>query len=422
MWTRKPRAPIIVAALLFLALAPTAADTYNSLNQRAFLDLMVRGNPFALVSTAQVRLGGYSWPLDWPYPPLTMLLVLPAWAIFRLTHSEAAYQLVFKLPLFVSAIATQVVMLRLLATEARPSGAGAAAGLYLLNPGIFLLTTVAGGFDVVAGLLIVVAVVCYLREQRAASALALGTAGALRLYPLALLPIYLLREWRSERPRFRRLATFGALAVAPLAVSCAPFVAADATSFWRALAAQHSRLGPFATINAAGAVLRRVLALAGWAVDLQTLGLPFVVLTALALLAAYVWIARHPSSIVRQNLLVLLAFYLFYPKVHGLYTLAFLPLALVAGAEWAACVWLPGFVWMLTVNGAFGATGLAYWLAPATGWWAMAVPADWAGPLTVALSGMQALIIVAAIAQVAGNMRSEGYSACSWAASGDGLR
>lgn len=421
MWTKKHVVPFIAAVLLFLALAPTAVDTYNSLNQRAFLDLMALGNPFTLVGAAQVRFAGYSWPLDWPYPPLTMLLVLPAWAIFRLTRSEAAYQLLFKLPLFLSAAATQTLLYRLLARREQLSEAGAAARLYLLNPGILLLTTVAGGFDVVAGLLILVAVVCYLRKRRVASALALGAAGALRLYPLALLPVYLLRERRSERKRFRGAAAFGALAVAPLAVSCAPFVAADAASFCRALATQHARLGPFATINAAGAVLRRVLAAGGAAFDLHTLGLPFVALTALALLAAYAWAARRPSSIVRENLLVLLAFFLFYPKVHGLYTLAFLPLALVAGIDWAGCVWLPGFLWMLTVNGAFGATGLAYWLAPATGWWVRAVPASWAGPLTAALSGTQALIIVAAIAQVAGNMRSERQSAGTWAGSEGGV-
>jgi len=236
--TKKPLAPVIVAALLFLALAPIAVDTYNSLNQRAFLDLVLRGNPFTLALSSRVQFGAASWPLDWPYPPLTMLLILPAWGAFRLTHSEAAYQLLFKLPLFACAVATQALLLRLLAAERPRSSRMVAAQYYVVNPGIVLLTTVAGGFDVVAGLLILLAIF-YARSRRwVAAALALGVAGALRLYPLALVPVLLVHQWRAGT-RKPGEAGFSALAAfAPLLASCIPFLASDAAGFFRTLASQ----------------------------------------------------------------------------------------------------------------------------------------------------------------------------------------
>jgi len=390
-----------MASLLFLVLAPISIDTYNTFNQRGFLDLMLRGNPYALASGELLTFRGETWPLDWPYPPLVMLLVLPAWSLFRFTHSEQIYQFVFKLPFFLAAVATQMLLDRMTEEVSNSRGRKVLARLFLINPGVVLLTTIAGGFEAVAAFLVLMAVYVFSQGRRATSALMVGIAGALRLYPLALVPLYLVHLWQGSERRTREVTSFALLSAAPLVLSCLPFLALDRVSFLAVLAGQQGRFGPFATINFATPLLRRILRPAGFLPDFQTVGYLFIFLTVLALVCVYIWATRHPLSLIRGNLLVLLAFFLFYPKVHGLYTISLLPLALAQSKKIASWVWAPGTLWMLLVNGAFGATGLHYWFAPLTGVWKRLVQVSLDPLVTTLLSSVQALVIAGAIIETA---------------------
>ncbi len=391
---------IAVAAVLFAILAPLSADTYNTIFHRGFLDLGLRGNPYALAPHSSVSYHGASLSFDFPYPPLTLLLLLPAWAAYHLLHSEAAYQVFFKLPLFLSAVTTQLLAVRL-AQRREPAGEMRLAAWYVLLPGVLLLTTIAGGFDAVSALLLLLAVYWYGERRRAASALALGAAGALRLFPLAALPVFLVHLWRTGRRRWRSLVSYSLLSAAPLVFSCTPFAAADPTNFFGFLEQGQSTYGPFSTLNVIAAPLRRLLAPRGYTINYQRLGAPFVLLTLVGVVVAYLWVAARPSSPAKDSLLVLLVFFLVYPKGHGLYITALIPLALIEPAGVAPWIWAPGALWMLTVNGALGGSGLPYWFAPVTGVWQRAVPEPVAGKLTVGLSAIQALLVTIAVVQIA---------------------
>src|SRR5438093_75805 len=61
-----------IATVLFAALAPTTIDSYNTVTNRTFLDLVERGNPYALAPATHASFAGQEWVLDWPYPPLTI--------------------------------------------------------------------------------------------------------------------------------------------------------------------------------------------------------------------------------------------------------------------------------------------------------------------------------------------------------------
>lgn len=188
---------ILLSVILFLVFAPLSVDTYNTLNQRAFLDLVRRGNPFAFASHTFIEFHGQQWVLDWPYPPLAILLDLPAWLAYQLTRSELVYQYLFKLPFMVSAVVTQKVLTSVSSGVWRPSGLQGVYW-YVLNPAVILLTTVAGGFDVIAAFLILLGYVSFSRGRHSASALLIGLAGALRLYPLVVAPVYLLGLHRQK--------------------------------------------------------------------------------------------------------------------------------------------------------------------------------------------------------------------------------
>lgn len=400
-WLREPFALIAIfsASLLFLAGAPFLVDTYNTLNQRAFLTLFLRGNPFRLAADEQLSFHNRTWALDWPYPPLTLLLDLPAWAVYRLTESEPLYQFTFKLPLFLSAIITCILMARAAEEQGLDPRQRMFTWLYLLNPAIVLATTVAGGFDIAAAMLMLLAQHLHVRRRVAASGLAIGTAGALRLYPLILVPLYAIYFWRASRSRMRDTLVYLVSSSAPICIFFLPFIAADAAGLFDTLMNGQRSLGPVATINFAVLIVNPILWWAGYAPRFQDIGLLFVILTVLGLVCIYAWAVKRSPPTMRAGLALLLVFFLVYPKVHGLYLVSLLPLALLQPMKTPVWVWVPGAVWMLLVNGDFGATGVAYWLAPLTGQWVSLVPTSQIIPLTAVLSGLQALIIGVAIVE-----------------------
>jgi uncharacterized membrane protein len=391
---------IAFSAIVFLVLAPFLADTYNTLNQRAFLDLMYRGNPFSFAPSQILSFRGRSWLLDWPYPPITILLDLPAWILFNLTRSEQVYQFAFKLPLYVSAILTQWLILKILAERELAPANPPLAKWYVLLPCVVMVTSIAGGFDIVVALFILLAYYLITRGRFWASALALGLAGGLRLYPLLLVPVYVLYLYRSKHLPLFDLGVYFTFSLAPLLLSCAPFILNDSAGFFTTLKSQQSIFGPLATFDFISLIVYPFLTLTGYAFDFQTLGPPFLVLSIAALAWLYVYFMRdNTRSLAQQSLLALLVFFLFYPKMHGLYTIAFLPLAFVQPTKTASWIWVPGLVWMILANGDYGATGIFYWLAPATGMWITIVTPFQNIFVSAFFAGAQAYLIIKSIVE-----------------------
>jgi hypothetical protein len=395
--------PFIIAGGIFILLAPITVDTYNTLNQRAFLDLLLAGNPFSLASGQTLAFRGESWPLDWPYPPLTILFVWPAWGLFRLTRSEAVFQLAFKLPFLLTAILTQVLILKSLAVDGDVQTNGKMGRWYSVLPVVVLFTSIAGGFDVVAAWLILLAYVLYRGEHLAWSAVSIGLAGALRIYPFVLVPVFLIHIWKSAPRHTRAVMIYLMLSLAPLIVSCLPFVLNDWLGLVNTLKAGQMAFGPFATLDFVAVMAYPLWANSHFALDLQTAGIFWGGATLLALGGVYTGLSvrrAHPDSVLGDCLVTLLVFFLLYPKVHGLYLIVVLPLALIFPARIARWLWVPGVCWMVLVNGDFGASGLGYWLAPATGYWENLLPAMHRAYVTVVLAGAQMVIIAWAIIRI----------------------
>jgi hypothetical protein len=175
---------------------------------------------------------------------------------------------------------------------------------------------------------------------------------------------------------------------------------ADAAGLFNTLMNGQRSLGPIATISFAVIVVSPILSWTGFVPGFQEIGLLFVIATVLLLVCLYVWAIKRLPSTMRISLALLLGFFLFYPKVHGLYLVSLLPLALLQPMKTTVWVWAPGAIWMLLVNGDFGASGLAYWLAPLTGQWVSLVSTSQIVPLTIVLSGLQTLIISLAIIEI----------------------
>lgn len=410
IWSRPKRKNMLlfaflIATLLFIVVAPFSNDLYNTLNQRAFLDLLLQGNPFTYAPHVRLVFHRSTWLLDWPYPPLTILLDLPAWLAYRLVRSEELYQFFFKLPFFLAAVLTQVLIARTVKGNADEDKPFAAWQFYLLNPAVLLLTTLAGGFDIVTGLLILLSYLFFAGRRPFVSGTTLGLAAALRMYPIILLPLFLVALWRQSSS-LKTIFGFLLFSLGPLIASFLPFFVADRDGLARTLGIRQLVYGPFATFNVADTVFQGVRfnseVPAGLSQLMNFFSNPnfFWMLTVLNLIALYFYVVRSKVSLLDGILLTLLVFFLFYPKVHGLYTISLLPLAYISPYRLARWVWAPGALWMLLANGAFGATGILYFAAPFLGTWNPVVSPENFALVTALLASCQAVIIVAALVEI----------------------
>jgi hypothetical protein len=354
-----------VAALVFLAIAPFTTDSYNTMNNRSFVDLVSRGNPYTLAPGITLTFRGETFSLDWPYPPAAILLVFPAWLSFQATGSEALYQLLFKLPLF-GAVVLSAILLQQIKRDTCCWG----VGRLLFNPGVLLLATVSGGFDAVVMGLLLAAYLALIRRSATLSAILLGVAIGLRLYPAILLPVMV--SWIQRGDRGRAALRYAALTLGVAGILLAPSVL-DLPGFI-ATTSSLKTIGPFSSSVLLNAALYKLLPAAAlepgasWQPEDVSYTL-MALLTLFSVVAIYVAAHRRGVELLPALLAVLLSFYALYPRMHALYVLGLLPLSLLTPSWPLRWVWLPGTAWYLLFNGAFGSTGLPYFVAPLTGAW-----------------------------------------------------
>lgn len=404
---------LVIALGLFIVVAPFTVDTYNTLNQRAFMDLLLRGNPFSYTMQSALEFRGETWLLDWPYPPITLLLDLPAWLVYRLFAQEALYQFLFKLALFGSASITFFLLERIQQDTARILPRLRWADWFILNPAVILLTTVAGGFEIVMTMFLVWAFYLMYKSHFEWAGLMLGFAVALRLYPIALVPIFCIELRKRSHVGWSAVIKFLGIVALPSLVTLFPFLVLDARGFFDTIALRQLTLGPFATINGLAPLLYAGLALFWQAAPIYADVFTFAVsasffLLVIGLCSVYLYLRYYQPHLEEMILLTLLVFFAFYPKVHGLYTVAIFPFALIAGVKIGVWVWLPGTVWMLLVNGAFGASGLLYFLAPTTGLWVPSVSPILFAQGTVLLALLQLCLIILSIVEVMKKIAARG--------------
>ncbi len=170
----------------------------------------------------QVLAGGSGYDLEpvyYPYPPLWMLV--EAAAVRVATICGIAFDFVIKLPVMFADAALAALIFAALRERTALRAAFGWSMVYALNPLAIMVSAGHGQFDALAVLGMVLAWLWLPRHPRR-SALALGMAIALKLYPAVLIPALLLRLDGENRRAL--IPPWLVLVSAPLAITVLPFL------------------------------------------------------------------------------------------------------------------------------------------------------------------------------------------------------
>jgi hypothetical protein len=269
----------------------------------------------------------YQAPRLYPYPPVWVWAEAGAGWLSR--NLGLSFPVLVKLP----SVAAELGIVWWLAGAAM--GGGRAAWAYALHPVSVLVTGFHGQFDAIALFFVLLALSGWARGRRAASALALSAAIALKSFPVLLLPVLLVQRGQTRRDRLR----YAALAVGPVLLLLLPYAWHDPGALRRELFGYGgvADFGWIALVRGlgwlAGGVLGRGEA-AYWSTHVLAAKALFLAAYA-SFLAALA--AREPSvDLARACLSVLLIFLVFYGALSAQYLLWVVPLgALVGGRPFA---------------------------------------------------------------------------------------
>lgn len=360
---------IFIASILYILFSFFVIDTYNTLNHRTFPQLMLHGNPFTLAKSTFLEARGQRWLLDWPYPPFTLLILYPAWAAYHLTGSEIVYQFVYKLPIFLAALVSQIFLIRITTEMHIRSLFNKLIQNFMFIPIVVLSYAVGGAFDVITAMFVICAYYYFIKDKHLTSIFLIGCAGALRFYPLALIPIFGIHLYKKGIRNPLYFIRFSIVSFAPIVLSFLPFLIDDPQSFVSVLVKGNQSYGQTSSLSIVGPVMVRIMRIIGYQFNYSVYAYGLLAATVIGVLLVYYMTINRSASLLSDCLMLLLVVFLVYPKVQCVYLISFLPLALLCENRYAIWAWVPGFFWAITVNGAFGATGLFYWFAPTTGFW-----------------------------------------------------
>ncbi|HZY41250.1 MAG TPA: hypothetical protein VFF59_04530 [Anaerolineae bacterium] len=163
----------------------------------------------------------YAATYRYPYPPLWMYW--PAAAVRLSETLGAPFYFWIKLP----AIVADLIIGALIFTWPRAAQAHTAAcqsAWYLFNPIVLIVSVLHGQFDPVVTLGMLGAARAWLARRWLLSALSLSVAIALKLFPVLLLPLFLI-----DLPSWKTAVQYALVAVSTLCVICVPYLATNGT-------------------------------------------------------------------------------------------------------------------------------------------------------------------------------------------------
>jgi hypothetical protein len=132
------------------------------------------------------------FPGSYSYPPTV--------PIFYFLSTPGSFLLVFlaKFPLLLFDVAS-AFLLYLLVKEIGKSGLVASAAFFawLMNPFVFLIVEMWGSIDIIMSFFLLLAVFLFVRGKRSLSAISLGMSIGTKLFPILLLPLFLLYSRNS---------------------------------------------------------------------------------------------------------------------------------------------------------------------------------------------------------------------------------
>jgi len=347
------RVSLITICLLFLIISPLTFDFYNSSNIDAVMDnVFTKGTEISKEMT--VSFGRYEWKIDWPYPPITILFILPSWYFYNyISDNIFLYQYLFKLPIFLSVVICGYILEKNTRTNKFSSA-------YLLNPGIIFLTIFWGGFDIINGLLLFLTYHFYIQRKYSKGLFMLSLASALRIYPIVLLPLFLIPYIRLRK--FKEIIKYSLITIS------APFTFFILGNFLgngsltELILFYQSSYGPFGIYPILLSIVIIINKFRVSSIDRSVI--PFILLSLLFLSQTAIFLLNYKGVInLKKSILIsLLLIFLFYPKMHSLYILAVLPISILL-ENWRVTksLWIPGTIWALFVNGIEDNRGLPYW-------------------------------------------------------------
>jgi uncharacterized membrane protein len=332
----------LIALVVQLILAPFFADIFNFNHWLGFYGFFEKG------------INGYSYCFSqkiydmFPYPP-SFLVFLAFGKSFSTFFSASLFQLFFKLPFIFSNILTGYLVYRItLFLRNDRKLAEKIFCLYVFNPLLIMVTSIQGEFDPIVVMLTILATFFLIVKKNAwLGGLFLGGAIAMKLYPVFLLPFFVIYQKKTKDR-----ALFTLLAALPLVVISAPFLILDYQAYLSVVLNAGAKPGPLTL----------------WHIFVPTFAFsPLITMIPTYLILVSLFFVRfrkHSEDLVMNSLLCLLVLYVASPVVHenyGVWMLPFVLLMFVEVRHLHVALFFP-LTQMLIFGGILGyGGGLFYW-------------------------------------------------------------
>lgn len=334
---------LAIAFLTQMFLAPFFYDTFNFQHWLRAADLFAQGiNPYRLCYESGI--------FDmFPYPSIFLYLMLIGREVLQ-AFGQRLFLVFFKSLLTISnVVAGYFIYKMVVALRGDLNLAKKATCLFIFNPLLVFVTSVQGEFDPLVILFTVLATYFFVvKKERVLSALCLGVGFSLKLYPLLLLPFFLVYV-----ENLKKRIIFTLLVGLPMLLASVPFLILDCQAYINVAFNTGGGPGPFSPWQS---VLSRFLAIPLFRLSF-TLSLFGGILITLLLL--------RNKKLIANIFLCLVGIYLALPFIHENHTTWILPFVAL-GTKKGRLVYLASlfpFMHLFLFTGAFGMNGLPYWLS-----------------------------------------------------------
>lgn len=334
---------LIIAFLAQVLIAPFFYDTFNFQNWLSAANLFAQGiNPYQFCYNLQI--------FDmFPYPSMFLYLISLGYEVLQ-AFGLRWFLVFFKSLLAISNVVSGYLIFRIvIALKGDSHLAKKAACLFVFNPLLVYVTSVQGEFDPLVILFTVLAAYFFVLNKRLTlSALSLGVGFSLKLYPLLLLPFFLVYV-----KNFKKKVTFTLLVIAPMLLASLPFLILDYQSYINVAFNTGGGAGPFSPWQSS---LGDFLAVPLFRLAF-TVSLFGAILIMLLLLRG--------EDLITNIFLCLIGVYVTLPFIHENHITWVLPFVAL-GTKKDRLLYVASmfpFLHLVLFTGASGMSGLPYWLS-----------------------------------------------------------
>lgn len=338
---------LIIAFLIQIFLAPFFYDMFNFQQWLSAADMFAQGiNPYQFCyESSRFDL--------FPYPSTFLYLMVIGREIFQ-AFGQTALMIFFKSLLIISNVVTAYLIYKIIiALNDDHTLAKKATCLFIFNPLLVFVTSVQGEFDPLVILFTVLATYLFVvKKSLVLSSLSLGIGFSLKLYPLLLLPFFLIYI-----KNLKKRAAFILLVMAPILIVSIPFLILNYQAYINVAFNTGGGPGPFSPwqsglIEAFSEPFFRLF---------FTLSLFGVLIVTLLLL--------HNRKLVTDIFFCLIAVYITFPFIHENHITWVLPFAVLRtkNVRLIQIATLLPFIHMLLLTGISSMSGLPYWLSSLIG-------------------------------------------------------